>query len=218
MMKCLVLSFVVLFSSLISAQARTCIHCNSEVLETDNFCLSCGKDMSVICKFDVSSNLMANVDSGVRTPFKMSIATSLGVPWDDRCAVDGLDLAIFVSRNYSVYGIGISGLACYIKESVGLFFSGGGCVSEVIYGTMIAGALNISKEMYGLQISSLGNQSEEIYGMQIGFINRANKLRGIQIGVMNSAGDDISGIQIGCINEMGVKEDKVTLPLVNMRF
>jgi hypothetical protein len=214
MIKHHILLAVVLIACL--GYGNTCYKCKRNLLQTDNFCQYCGSDLSKVYDFG-EKTAIAQYKSDVVTPLKLSLAESVGIPWDKKCTVVGLDAVIFISRNYAVYGMGIGGFGGTSRQAFGIFCSGFGMLSEIFGGIKVSGMINESKESYGLEIA-LSNSAENLYGMQIGFVNNANKMRGVQIGVLNYAASDVKGVQIGLINEIGVKTLKTSLPLLNMRF
>jgi hypothetical protein len=208
---------VCFFPVLVFANAE-CHWCNAKIEKSHNFCMSCGRDRSKVGDFsNVSADMIPRSKSDTRTPLKLSLATMYGLPWDDKCSVYGIDIAGLVSKNFVVFGIGLSGLAGYSREAVGLFASGCGVVTETCVGASVGGLVSVTKEMSGMQIAC-GNESEILCGIQIGFQNRATVLRGLQIGVMNYSGNDTMGVQIGIFNYLGVKENELCLPIMNMRF
>lgn len=195
-----------------------CHWCNEKISKSHNFCMSCGRDRSKVSDFSGAAvDMIPKSKSYCVTPLKLSLATMYGIPWDDKCSVYGIDIAGLVSKNFAVFGIGVSGVLSYSNESGGLFVSGGGVVSTKCVGISAGGLVAIAKEMYGLQIAG-NNESEVLCGIQIGLQNRATVLRGVQIGGINYSGNDTIGIQIGLFNYLGVKENELCMPIMNMRF
>ena len=258
-MKNIIFSAIVLFvsASFAGVTRSVCPSCSSSVRPTSKFCASCGRDLNKVHSFmrTVSDNEYYNGKkdslsiperySGIWTPIKLSIACEAGIPYDANCSVFGLDSTVFMSQNYSVYGLSVSSMGIVAKEFVGIGVTGMmidanltagiytvGCIcrSDVIYGLMVTGFGVSSKEMYGISVSGICNLSESVIGGQIGLANAADNLIGMQVaGVRNDAGENSSGIQIGIVNKMGKNSkglqlglinwfDESCFPLLNMRF
>lgn len=207
---------MVVATKIVCAQSALCVHCNSKIFSSDNFCPSCGKDLNRVFQFDAKDIPLRS--SGRATPLKMSLGGEIGFPWDDKCNVYGFDFAVFISKKHTMYGISVSGIMSKAKDSVGVTTAGFLTDIESCGGIMISGLGTRSKRMCGLSLATAANHAESLYGVQIGAFNFADKLRGVQIGLVNRAGQDACGLQIGVLNAIGAKGDLVSLPLVNMRF
>ena len=91
-------------------------------------------------------------------------------------------------------------------------------VADAITGAQISFFLNGTQNIKGIQMSGCFNVAEQhCAGLQIGIYNRAKTLKGVQIGVYNRAYSG-SGVQIGLVNSFGRDDDRLILPLVNLRF
>lgn len=209
---------------------KRCDKCGACGSVSDKFCFACGKDFNKIYNLN-DSDRYPKISSGLITPFKFSlIAPDVGIPWDDSCTVCGFDGGLFSSKNFSVWGVGVSGLMSTAQSINGLIVTGGCTGNMYMSGIVLSGFENAMIDLYGIAVSGLWNLAENVYGVQIGLRNISNRLKGIQVaGITNDAGENSSGVQIGIVNKMGKNSKGLQLgllnwfddsccPLLNMRF
>ena len=138
-------------------------------------------------------------DGGGYTPFMLSLASPLEVPFRDfdvgglrlsliygECRnFDGLDLG-FASRATG-HANGLQSSAINIVDGDGLGLQANWLVGFVKgeYDGLQVGGVNYAQKMQGLQIGLLYNGSEYIQGVQIGLINVTREMIGVQIGLVN---------------------------------
>jgi len=155
-------------------------------------------------------------DGGNYTPFMLSFASPLEVPFRD-FDVGGLRLSIIYGecRDFDGLDLGLAGRAT--GHGNGLQ----SCAINIIDGDGVGLQANwlvgfVKGEYDGLQVGGV-NYAVKAQGLQIGLLfNGADYMQGVQIGLINVARTMI-GVQIGLVNVIQ-GNDAPFLPIVNCAF
>ena len=155
-------------------------------------------------------------DGGSYTPFMLSFASPLEVPFRDfdvgglRLSIiygecrnfDGLDLGL--ASRATGHGNGLQSCAINIIDGDGVGLQANWLVGFVKgeYDGFQVGLVNYAQKAQALQIGALFNGADYMQGVQIGLINVARTMVGVQIGLVNVIQDN----------------DVPFLPIVNCSF
>ena len=143
-------------------------------------------------------------DGGAYTPFMLSFAVPLEVPFRDfdvgglRLSIiygecrdfDGLDLGL--AGRATGHGNGLQSCAINIIDGDGVGLQANWLVGFVKgeYVGFQVGAVNYAEKAQALQIGALYNGANDMQGVQIGLINVARTMVGVQIGLVNVIQDN----------------------------